>query len=80
MCQSNDELFATLAKAAQRLVGELNAQGLANTAWAFATLNMDQWDEMLFAPLARASEQQMHIFFPKELANSMGIRDGGPVW
>jgi len=33
---SDNKLFAALAKAAERWVGEFNEQGLASTAWAFA--------------------------------------------
>lgn len=34
-----DKLFPSLARAAERRMSDFNAQGLANTAWAFATLN-----------------------------------------
>ena len=44
-------MFATLARATERKVSEFDAQGLANHAWAFATVN--QYDEKLFAVLAR---------------------------
>ena len=40
--------------AAERRVGDFNAQGLANTVWAFATAC--QSDAPLFAALARAAE------------------------
>ena len=50
-------LFAALARVAQRCVGEFKAQGLANTAWAFATV--DQSDALLFTALARAAEQRI---------------------
>ena len=46
-------LFAALARAAERCMHEFNAQGLANTAWAFATLG--QLDALMFVALARAA-------------------------
>ena len=51
--QSDEKLFAVLARASERRVGEFNVQGLANTAWAFATAG--QSDDKLFAVLARAA-------------------------
>ena len=57
----------TLARAAERRVGDFNAQGLANTAWAFATAG--QSDALLFMTLARAAEQRMGDFNAQELAN-----------
>ena len=39
---------------AERRLDEFNAQSLANTAWAFATLG--QQDEQLFQALARMAE------------------------
>jgi len=53
--QSDEKLFTVLARAAERRVGEFNAQGLANTAWAFA--RGKQFDENLLAALARMAEQ-----------------------
>ena len=50
----DDLLLAVLARAAERRLNEFHAQGLANTAWAFATA--DRPDELLFAALARAAE------------------------
>ena len=35
--QKDASLFVPLATAAERRMGDLNAQELANTAWAFAT-------------------------------------------
>ena len=49
-----DNLIPWRAAAAAR---GFNAQNLANTAWAFATLG--QSDEKLFAALARAAELRM---------------------
>ena len=53
MDQSDEMLFAALARAVQLRMRELSAQGLVNTAWAFATLG--KWDQKLFAALARAA-------------------------
>ena len=53
-------LFIALARAAERRVGEFNAQNLANTAWAFATA--DQPGARLFAALARAAERHLGKF------------------
>ena len=50
-------LFSTLARLAEQRMGEFNKQDLANTAWAFATVNRP--DEKLFTALARAAEQRM---------------------
>ena len=43
-------------------------QDFANTAWAFATANHQ--DEMLFAALARAVEQQLSEFNAQNFANT----------
>ena len=53
---------------AERRVGDLNAQELANTAWAFATA--DQSDQLVFAALARAAEWRVGEFNAQELANT----------
>ena len=60
-------MFAALARAARWRVSELNAQNLANTAWAFATV--DQSDEKLFGLFARAAERRVSQFNAQELAN-----------
>ena len=43
-------------------------QGLANTAWAFATV--DQLDTKLFCRLAKAAEQRLCEFDAQHLANA----------
>ena len=43
-----------VARQAEQRMGNFNAQGLANTAWAFATAG--QTDAQLFAALAREAE------------------------
>jgi len=45
-----------------------SAQGLANTAWAFATLG--QLEEKLFAALASQAELRVSEFNDQELANT----------
>ena len=60
-------LFAALAIAAERRLSEFKTQELANTAWAFATVNRP--DEKLFTALARAAVQRVSGFKLQELAN-----------
>ena len=49
MGQKDKQLFKALAKMAERRLDQFNAQGLANTAWAFATVaTVGQLDEQLF--------------------------------
>ena len=48
-------------------MGKFNAQDLANTAWAFAMV--DLLDELLFAALARVMEWRAGKFKPQVLAN-----------
>ena len=57
---SDEKLFAALARAAERRVGEFNANGHANIAWAFATVKHS--DEKLFTALPRAVERRMGEF------------------
>ena len=52
-------------------MSELNVQELANTAWAFATVN--RLDEKLLTALAGAAEQRVHEFKPQELANGAWV-------
>ena len=53
---------------AERRLDQFNAQGLANTAWAFATVG--QKDDQLFKALARMAEQRLHEFNAQNLANT----------
>ena len=46
---------------------DFNSQGLANTAWAFATL--DKQDVQLFTALARTAELHLGEFNEQGLAN-----------
>ena len=49
-------------------MGDFNPQGLANTAWAFATAS--QSDALLFAMLAREAEWRIDDFNAQELSNT----------
>jgi len=51
----------------KRRLDQFNAQELANTAWAFATVG--QQDEQLFQALARMAERRLDEFNAQELAN-----------
>ena len=61
-------LFTALATAAEQRMKDFDAQGLANTAWAFATAG--QSDAVLFTALANAAEQRMDDFDAQSLANT----------
>ena len=61
-------LFVTLTRAAYQRVGEFRAQSLANTAWAF--VKVVHSDAVLFAALARASEQLTFTFAPQKPASA----------
>merc|ERR1712151_1433782 len=63
----NAEMFAVLAKADERRIGDFNAQNLANTAWAFATAGFPHAE--LFAVLAKAAERRIGDF------NAQGLAD-----
>ena len=56
-----------MARAAERRVREFNAQNLANTAWAFATVG--QKDDQLFKALARMAERRLDQFNGQDFAN-----------
>ena len=66
--QADAQLFMALAREAERRLGDFNPQGLANTAWAFATLG--QADAQLFMALAGEAERRVGNFKPQELANT----------
>ena len=53
-------------------MSEFNAQDLANTAWAFATVK--QSDEKLFQALASAAERRVNELKMQELANTAWAR------
>ena len=50
-------------------MGDLKAQGIANTAWAFATAN--RFDALLFAIFACAVERFVVEFSAQNLANTL---------
>jgi len=52
--QQDAQIFNALARIAEGRLDEFNAQGLANTAWAFATVS--QQDVQLVNALARMAE------------------------
>ena len=53
---------------AEHRLDEFYEQGLANTAWAFATLG--QQDEQLFKALAKMLERRLDQFNAQNLANT----------
>ena len=57
-----------LARVAEQRVGYFKAQGLANTAWAFATAG--QPDAQLFMALARIAERRVGEFNAQALENT----------
>eukprot|EP00746_Dinoflagellata_sp_MGD_P109548 gnl/MRDRNA2_/MRDRNA2_46926_c0_seq1.p1 gnl/MRDRNA2_/MRDRNA2_46926_c0~~gnl/MRDRNA2_/MRDRNA2_46926_c0_seq1.p1 ORF type:complete len:587 (-),score=107.87 gnl/MRDRNA2_/MRDRNA2_46926_c0_seq1:178-1938(-) len=63
-------VFATFAKAAEPVAEEFNAQELANTAWAFATVgHPDMGTLKLFKALANTAVGHINDFNAQELAN-----------
>ena len=62
-------LFRALAREAERRVKEFIARDLANTAWAFAKVNLS--NEKLFAALARDAEWWVQKFNVQGLANML---------
>ena len=68
MNRANEELFATLARVAERQASEFNAQELANTAWALATMNLLY--EKQFTTLVKEAKRQMSEFNTQGLANT----------
>jgi hypothetical protein len=70
-----------LANKALDQIQDFNAQGIANTVWAFATLGLS--DETLLKALAQEAISQIHSFNPQEIANivwafaTLGIKEEG---
>ena len=52
---------------AERRLDQFNAQDLANTAWAFATVGQNE--ELLFNALAKMAERRLDQFNAQGLAN-----------
>ena len=65
---SDSQLFAWLARAAERRMGEFNAQTIVNTAWASATA--DHSDALMLEALARVAEQRIGEFNAQSIANT----------
>ena len=61
-------LSAAWVEAAEQSMGNFNSQGLANTAWAFATASQE--DASCFAALATAAKQRLGDFNSQELVNT----------
>ena len=57
-----------MARKAEGHAGDFSQQGLANTAWAFATVG--QSDVQLFMALAKEAEQRVGDFNVQDLANT----------
>jgi len=61
-------LLAAIAEQFQTQVSELNAQNLANTAWAFATVEIH--DMPFFNFIAEQAHNQIRHFGPQSLSNT----------
>ena len=66
MGQCNVVLFAALARQAELLVSEFNAQNIVNAVWAFSTLG--HLDKALFAALATEAQLRVCEFDAQEFA------------
>ena len=55
--------------AAQRNMKDFKSQNLANTAWAYATV--EHKDEQLFRALAAAAQRRMKDFNSQNLVNTL---------
>ena len=62
-------LFTVLVWAAEQRANEFSMQGLANTAWAIATIQSP--DETLFTAVARAVDRRMKEFSMQGIANTL---------
>ena len=72
------ELFAAISKEGEWRLDEFNAQDLANTGWAFATVG--QQDEQLFKALAKMAERRLDQFNAQELANTAWAFKKAGIW
>ena len=71
--QKDELLFAVMGTAAAQRMGDFEVQGLANTAWAFATANTlkaSQQDSQLFAELAWVAELCLGNLEVQDLVNT----------
>eukprot|EP00747_Dinoflagellata_sp_TGD_P114050 gnl/TRDRNA2_/TRDRNA2_171853_c6_seq2.p1 gnl/TRDRNA2_/TRDRNA2_171853_c6~~gnl/TRDRNA2_/TRDRNA2_171853_c6_seq2.p1 ORF type:complete len:102 (+),score=18.58 gnl/TRDRNA2_/TRDRNA2_171853_c6_seq2:26-307(+) len=71
MTHPDKKLFVALAEAAGQQVHAFSAQGVANTAWAFVTV--EKSDEKLFRAWARAVERHIDKFNLLDLANTFRV-------
>ena len=71
-------MFVALARTAERRLGDLGAQDLANTAWAFATSS--QCDVQLFSKFALVAERHLCDFSTLELAKAISDDELDHVW
>ena len=57
--QSDVRLFAALARAAEQCMSKFGPQGLANTVWAFATVDL-RCENLFVASARRQAAQRLH--------------------
>lgn len=65
----DEQVLVALVMVAVQLIAQFDAQTLANTAWAFTTV--DRSDELLFLAMAKAAEWRMGEFSMQGLANAV---------
>ena len=77
--QSDAQLFAALARAAERRLGDFNVQELANTAWAFATASQSDAQELTIWCSARSNSMQRVASLTEDSGDSPPLmsRDSG---
>ena len=68
---SDELLFASLARAAERCLGEFKAQNLANTAWAFATA--DRLETPLLVSIVPKAARALTEFHQVELRMTLWV-------
>ena len=71
-------MFAALVRKAERHTCKFNAQGLANTAWAFAMVDVS--DALVFAAFAREVQRSVgKVQRAGSCQHGMGVYDCGSV-
>ena len=78
MSQVDSQLFAALARVVERRVGHFNAQDLANTAWAFATVG--EPTPALFAPILMLDTMEMKDAKPHVTCYQMLLAKAAAQW
>jgi hypothetical protein len=74
-CKATGSISDSGGEVAEKWLSEFNPQNVADTAWAFATVNYR--DEKLLAALARVLEQQLNEFNLQAVANTAwAVADG----